>query len=151
MFSTMPYVRLHCPDIIHLNSVAILETRWVPKSMCGLLSPRKDVWIDHSSILDHSCYLIASPCMNHLLQPEVKCQVHWIRNTYPESHKNAVSCNYFLGCSHWERVRGAEQELSPHVLSSKPASERGNHGPKKCTHDSKGQGSRNTPQKCGVI
>lgn len=74
--------------------------------------------------------------MNHLLQPGVKHQVQWMRNTQPEDHKNAASCNYFLGCSHWER--GINQELSPHVLSSKRTSERGNHCPNKCICESKG-------------
>lgn len=46
---------LFCPDILYSpHSVPFLETRWVPRSVCGLFSP---VEIDHGSSLEHSCYL----------------------------------------------------------------------------------------------
>jgi len=46
---------LSCPDILYLpHSDPFLETRVVPRSVHGLISPME---IDCRSVLDHSCLL----------------------------------------------------------------------------------------------
>lgn len=101
MLSAVPYVRLlwkwAFPSFLSWHTLFTSQCSFFGnRSMCGLFSP---VEIDHSSVLDHSCYL-----KHHLLQPVNKRQIQWIRNTRPEDHKNAVSWNYFLGSFHWESL-----------------------------------------------